>query len=149
MPFQPIPGSEDQELDQHLANITDRILSGDMTTQSETQPREMETLRKTLLRIQSAVKPERPDAAMAERIKERLQVEWKRTRNEPQRVWRRPRWVPVIGLAVLGFAGVIAFGIPAAGALSGAANTAMPWMSFVGILCVLLIGILLWIDHRC
>ncbi len=148
MQFHQVPRSEDQELDDRLASITDRILSGEMTTQSDVNPIELENLRKTVLRVQAAVKPERPDTAMAARIKDRLQVEWKIAQKDPNRAWRWPQWVLPSGVVLLFLAGLWIWGFPATGDLPGAANTFSSWMPFLGVVCILLIAILVWIDRR-
>ncbi|GAP13663.1 hypothetical protein LARV_01418 [Longilinea arvoryzae] len=148
MHFHQVPRSEDLELDDRLVNITDRILSGEMTTQTETNSIEMENLRKMVLLIQAAVKPERPDAAMAARIKDRLQMEWKVARNRQPGAWRRPQYAISIALVVLLLVGLVGWGIPTAVDLPGAASDFMPWVSFLGALSIILIAILVWTDRR-
>ncbi|WP_152031741.1 hypothetical protein [Longilinea arvoryzae] len=119
-----------------------------MTTQTETNSIEMENLRKMVLLIQAAVKPERPDAAMAARIKDRLQMEWKVARNRQPGAWRRPQYAISIALVVLLLVGLVGWGIPTAVDLPGAASDFMPWVSFLGALSIILIAILVWTDRR-
>lgn len=151
MKFRQVPDMRNQELDDQLANMVDRALSDGEIEQIEMNDVEAEKLQNTVLRIQNAFGAETPDAAMAARIKTRLQMEWKdiwQTKTKRRPFYQRPQLVVPAALLVLLWVAMVVWANPAAEAMPGAAESFSPWLPVVGIVCILLIVILVLIDRR-
>lgn len=149
MKFHRVPNWKDQELDDQLAGMVDRVLSGEVKERIEMNDVEGERLQDTVFRIQNAFRPATPDADMAARIQARLQVEWEETRQTHRRpFFRRSRLAVPAALLVLLLVVMALWENPAAETLSAAAGTRSPWLPWIGIVCILLIVLLALVDHR-
>jgi cytochrome c-type biogenesis protein CcmH/NrfG len=149
MQYHQVPKTDDQILDDQLASLTDQVLSGGKIEQIEMDDVEMERLQDTVMRIQNAFGAEEPDPAMAARIRTRLQMEWKdEWQLQRHRTWRWPQLALSGALLVLLLVSLALWGKLSTEAMPAAADYFLPWMPFFGVLCILLIVLLLWIDHR-
>src|SRR5512133_3069206 len=132
MHFQDAPSSEEQALDDQLARFTDQVLSGNMGGQAEMNDPELANLQQTTLRLQSALHEQsalwvdRPNPAVAARIRSRLHSEWKKAWQPSRTNWQWTQ-LAVGGLFILFLAAALFFMSPSAEILPGAAEGLSPW----------------------
>lgn len=71
---------ESRQQDDELAEFTDQVLSGDMpeSLDAATQDQELLELQRVVVHVRQAFGADRPDEAMAERIRSNLVKEWNR-----------------------------------------------------------------------
>lgn len=147
MQFPKAPKAKDQALDDRLASLTDQTLAGEHNELTEMNDANTAKLSSTLLRLRAAIQTERPDAATTARIRARLRSEWIAWQSrKPVLKW--PRWAFAGALAVLLLVAITALGLPTADALPGTADQRSSWSPLWGILGIMLVAFLIWIDHR-
>ena len=152
------PEPHAQQLDDQLAEFTDRLLSGEneLDMEEALNQTELAELQKTVLRMKTAVRAAHPGEAAARRIRSRLLLEWKQGRQtqtrKPQHFdwhWPLPRRALVGGLVVLSVFGIATlFFIPISAPLMGAAEGSPVWALLFIVVGIVIISLLLWLDHH-
>jgi anti-sigma factor RsiW len=144
--------SQEQQLDDLLSNFTDQVLSDENAAdmQEMMAQHEMAELQKTVLRLKAAAQKARTSDNADVRIRNRLLMEWKKTRQAerpaPKRFtwnWTFPRLALAGGLAVLILIGAVTLISPSTTPLTAtsAGSSTSPLFIIVGIV---IIAYLLW-----
>ena len=147
--------SREQQLEDRLSEFTDLVLSqeNEADMQQAINQDELAELQKTILRMKAATQKARASGNADIRIRNRLQMEWKKSRQAerpaPKRFtwnWTFPRLALTGGLVALILFGVVKY-LPTTNSLAGAAEKAggssnwSPLFIFAGIVIIV---ILLW-----
>ncbi len=85
------PESENHEIDKPLADFTDRLWSAESQAEPahQEQDPELNELEKTVVRIKKAFGSRKTDPEMADRIRQKLVAEWKKTGMDKPRLEAR------------------------------------------------------------
>lgn len=141
------PKSKEQALDDQLASFTDQVLSSTTGGQMDMNDLELANLQQTALRVQFALWVDRPNAAVAARIRSHLQSEWKKVWQPSRTNWQWTQ-LAVGGMFVLFLAAAIFFLAPTTEMLPGTAEGFLPWTPLFIVIGLTFIAALIWIDRR-
>ncbi len=144
----------DQELDDQLAALTDRLLSGEESA----APEELDDLAQVVRQLHQVIAPDAlPSPAYRARLTERVTREWNARQQARQtRQWRRPRLIQLSVLVALVTVVLVAVALLATGSenrdegLQGTASGSAAWGMLVGVLIGIGLGfVILWLwQHR-
>jgi hypothetical protein len=149
------PESHDP-LDDKLSEFTDLILSsGDKNKVQETvDDDDFSELQRTAIRMKAAARMARPSSAASARVRTRLLKEWDQQAAQSKRQTFKsffrplPRFAMASGLAALLLLSIVTFAVPAGTPLVGAAVKLQAWTPLFVFLGLILVGLLIWFDHR-
>jgi len=145
--------SQEQQLDNQLADFTDQVLSGEneATLQASTTLDELIELQKTVLLMKSAAEKARTDSEASARIRSRLLTEWKKTQQAERATskrfnwkWTMPRLALAGGFAVLVLIGVVTLLPKSTTPLTATAEGSRPWSPFLILAGIIIIAVILW-----
>jgi hypothetical protein len=143
----------DQELDDQLAALTDRLLAGDESL----APDELDDLAQVVRQLQQMIAPDvLPSPAFRVRLTQRVTREWNaRQRARRARQWRRPRLIRLSVLVALVTLALVAVALLATGGdnrdegLQGTASGSAAWGVVVGAMIGIGLGfVILWLRQR-
>lgn len=143
---------EEWLMNERLAEFTDRVLSeGNQTLEAaDASNRELAELKKTVLRLKSAVETARIESKDKARIRSRLLTEWGKMQKEKSGNALSPFQWNFLRLALAGgFLALVLFGaaallLPANPSLAGAAEGARPWSPLLILAGIVFIVFILW-----
>lgn len=145
--------SQEQHLDELLSQFTDQVLSekNETDTQETMAQDELAELQKTVLRMKAAAQKARASDNADVRIRNRLMMEWKKSRQAerptPKRFswnWTFPRLALAGGFAVLILVSAVALLAPSTTPLTATADGSQTWSPLFIIAGIIIIVYIFW-----